>query len=112
MHAHRRLYIPSAISLLVGLWLVIAPWPLGERPISRPEVLSVVVSGIVVALRAAGNIWGAARSRVLSWILAVMGLWVSISPFVFGYAPDAAWTWNGVICGLIACALGVVDATT
>ena len=112
MRIKRWLYVPSVVSLLVGLWLVIAPWALGETPASRPGVLTVVVSGIVIALLAAGNIWGAARSRVLSWGLAVLGLWVSLSPFVFGYPPDAAWTWNAVISGLIVCALGVVDATT
>ena len=57
----------------------------------------------VIALLAAGNIWGATRSRVLSWGLAALGAWVSISPFLWGYAPDAAWTWNAVICGLIVC---------
>lgn len=112
MRLDRWLYVPSAVSLLVGLWLVIAPWALGELPASRPGVFSVVVSGIVIALLAAGNIWGATRSRVLSWVLALLGLLVSISPFFFGYAPDATWTWNAVICGLIVCALGVVDATT
>jgi hypothetical protein len=81
-------------------------------PASQPGVLSVVVSGIVIALLAAGNIWGAARSRVLSWVLAVLGVWVSVAPFFFGYPPDAAWTWNAVISGLIVCALGLVDATT
>ena len=112
MRDDRWLYVPSVVSLLVGFWLVIAPWALGETPASRPGVFSVVLSGIVIALLAAGNIWGAARSRVLSWVLAVLGLWVAASPFVFGFPSDAAWTWNAVISGLIVSALGVVDATT
>jgi hypothetical protein len=75
-------------------------------------VFSVVASGIVIALLAAGNIWGTTRSRVLSWLLAVLGAWVFVTPFLFGYTPDAAWTWNAVISGLIVCALGIVDAMT
>lgn len=112
MRFDRWLYVPSAVSLIAGLWLVIAPWALQELPASRPGVFSVILSGIVIALLAAGNIWGATRSRVLSWGLAALGAWVSISPFLWGYAPDAAWTWNAVICGLIVCALGIVDAAT
>ena len=112
MRVDRGLYVPSVISLLLVLWLVSAPWALRETPASRPGVLSVVVSGIVIALLAAGNMWGAARSRALSWVLAALGVWVSLSPFVFGYPPDATWTWNAVVSGLIVCALGLVDAAT
>jgi BON domain/SPW repeat len=112
MRLDRWLYVPSIVSLLVGLWLVIAPWALGETPASQPGVFSVVLSGVVIALLAAGNIRGATRSRVLSWLLAVLGAWVFVTPFLFGYAPDAAWTWNAVISGLTVCALGIVDAMT
>jgi hypothetical protein len=112
MRVDRWLYVPSVVCLVVGLWLLIAPWALGETPASRPGVLSVILSGIVIALLAAGNIWGASRSRVLSWGLAVLGACVFVTPFVFGYPPDAAWTWNAAISGLSVCALGIVDAIT
>ena len=110
MRVDRWLYIPSAVTLIVGLWLVIAPSALGALPASQSGVFSVILSGIAIALLAAGNIWGATRSRVLSWGLAALGAWVIISPFLAGYSPDAAWTRNAVISGLIVCALGVVDA--
>lgn len=112
MNVDRSVYIPSAVVLLVGLWLIASPWILGEAPIFQPGVLSVIVSGLVIALLAAGNLWAAVGSRVLSWIIAALGAWVTAAPFVFGYASSTPWTWSSVISGVIVAALGVVDATT
>jgi hypothetical protein len=115
MNVDRSVYIPSAVVLLAGLWLLASPWILGEVPNVQPGVLSVVVSGLLIALLAAGNLWatvGSRGSRVLGWIIAALGAWVTAAPFVFGYAGNTPWTWSSVISGVIVAALGVVDATT
>jgi hypothetical protein len=101
MNVDRSVYIPSAVVLLVGLWLIASPWILGEAPIFQPGVLSVIVSGLVIALLAAGNLWAAVGSRVLGWIIAALGAWVTAAPFVFGYASNTPWTWSSVISGVI-----------
>jgi hypothetical protein len=105
-------YGPSGIIVLVGLWLIVSPWALGEEPTFQRDVVSVIIAGMFIALLAAGNVWGAAGSRVLSWIIAALGAWVAAAPFLFGYASDTRWTWSSVISGVIVCALGIVDATT
>jgi hypothetical protein len=105
-------YGPSGIIVLVGLWLIVSPWALGVEPTFQRDVVSVIISGMFIALLAAGNVWGAARSPVLSWIIAALGAWVAAVPFLFGYASDTRWTWSSVISGVIVCALGIVDATT
>jgi hypothetical protein len=92
-------YIRSVVVLLVGLWLIASPRILGEAPIFQPDVLSVVVSGLLIALLAAGNLWAAVGSRVLGWIIAALGAWVAAAPFVFGYASNTPWTWSSVIRG-------------
>jgi hypothetical protein len=105
-------YGPSGIIVLVGLWLIVSPWVLGVEPTFQRDVVSVIIAGMFVALLAAGNVWGAARSPVLSWIIAALGAWVAAVPFLFDYASDTRWTWSSVISGVIVCALGIVDATT
>ena len=112
MNGDRSAYIPSAVVLLVGLWLIASPWILGEASIVQPGVLSVIVSGLLIALLAAGNLWAAVGSRVLGWIIAALGAWVTAAPFGFGYASNTPWTRSSVISGVIVAALGIVDATT
>jgi hypothetical protein len=112
MSIDRSVYAPSGIMLLVGLWLIASPWILGEVPVFQSGVLSVIISGILIALLAAGNLWAPVGSRALSWILAALGAWVVAAPFVFGDASNTAWTWSSVISGVVVCALGAVDATT
>jgi BON domain-containing protein/SPW repeat-containing protein len=112
MAVDRTVYLPSGILVLAGLWLIASPWVLGEVPISQPSVLNAVVTGILVALLSAGNIWGATRSTLLSWLIAALGVWTSAAPFVFGYASNSPWTWSSVITGVIVFALGAIDATT
>lgn len=41
--------------------------------------------------------------KIFSWIFLVLGLWLTIAPFVFGYTAVARW--NDVIVGL---AIGII----
>jgi BON domain/SPW repeat len=107
----RSIYLVPGALVLAGLWLVVSPWVVGvaASPSSR---LNAIVTGILIALLAAGNIWGAARSRVLSWVVVLLGAWTIIGPFAFGEPASSAWTWSSVITGVIVAALGVVEAMT
>ena len=107
----RSIYrVPGAI-VLVGLWLVVSPWVVGAAA-SQSSRLNAIVTGILIVLLAAGNIWGAARSRVLSWLVVVLGAWAIIAPFAFGEPASSAWTWSSVITGVIVAALGLVEVMT
>ena len=86
----RSIYrVPGAI-VLVGLWLVVSPWVVGAAA-SQSSRLNAIVTGILIVLLAAGNIWGAARSRVLSWLVVLLGAWAIIAPFGFGDQSLSLW---------------------
>ncbi len=51
-------------------------------------------------------------SRTLSWIVAIIGLWQLISPFVLGYSANTTAMWNAIIVGIIFIVLGVWSALT
>lgn len=112
MAVDRTIYLPSGIAMLAGLWLIASPWVLGEAAIAQTSLLNAVVVGILIAVLSAGNIWGATRSRSLSWIIAVLGVWTIAAPFVFGDAGNSRWTWSNMVTGVVVFALGMVDATT
>jgi len=56
-------YGPSAIILLVGLWLIVSPWVLGQEPNTR-WTWSSVVSGVIVC--ALGIVDATTRPRAMA----------------------------------------------
>jgi hypothetical protein len=105
----------SWTTLVVGLWLIAAPFVLGYRGVTA-AVYEDVILGIVIALlalwRATGDDTPAMAS--VSWLAAAAGFWVVIAPFVLGYTPLApgftattAAVYNDVIVGLAVLILSV-----
>ncbi len=48
----------------------------------------------------------------ISWIIALLGIWLIISPWVLGFSGDMAAVWNAVIVGIIVLILGAYNALT
>lgn len=46
-------------------------------------------------------------AKTLSWIIAVVGLWEIVAPFIFGMTATTAFLWDAVIVGLALLVLGV-----
>lgn len=49
-------------------------------------------------------------AKILSWLVALIGLWTIVSPYVLGYSALSAATWNAYILGIVLVILGVVTA--
>jgi hypothetical protein len=47
------------------------------------------------------------NSRGLNWIIAILGVWEILAPFILGYSNITAALWNAIIIGLIFLVLGV-----
>jgi hypothetical protein len=48
--------------------------------------------------------------KTLNWLMALVGLWVALSPFILGFSDMGAALWNDVIVGVIITALTVLAA--
>ncbi len=46
-------------------------------------------------------------AKILSWIIAVAGLWEIVAPFIFGMTATTAFLWDAIIIGLALVVLGV-----
>lgn len=98
----------SGFNLLLGLWLIIAPFLLSyATSASRGNDITI---GIIVALLAAFRLLGVYRAAWLSWLNALLGIWLIIAPFVLRYGSSSA-LWNDVIVGLFIAFLGLWSAT-
>lgn len=105
---HEQIVLASGANLLLGLWLIAAPFVLTYTAANARG--NDVIFGIIIATIAAVRVFGAYRSAWLSWINVVLGAWLIIAPFVLGYGGHTHPMWNDVIVGILVAAFGVWSA--
>lgn len=92
------------INLILGAWLIIAPF-IGIGALSVAASWSSIISGAVIVIAAAVAVF---RPQAWEeWVNALTGVWLIISPFVLGYVFLTAATWNHVIVGVIVAAMAI-----
>jgi len=103
----------SGLNLLLGVWLVVAPWVLDYADVTAAGWNQVTI-GIVVAVLALARVAAPYRFASLSWVNAVLGAWLVVAPFLLPYegggSAPAAVLWNDIVVGLAILALGVWSA--
>ena len=52
------------------------------------------------------------RYKILSWLVALAGLWMVIAAFVLDHPADANAQWNAIIVGVVVIVLGAWAAIT
>jgi putative tricarboxylic transport membrane protein len=102
------------INLILGLWLLVSPLVLGFSTQSPPTWLHVLVGIAVVEIAIFALIFNHRRQLGLSdthilWIELVLGLWVLITPWVLGFAAQAAAMWTHVIAGAAIVEIAAVE---
>jgi len=106
-HSHAsQVRLASGLNVLVGIYLLIAGAIGG---VTRGSTTNAIILGIIVAILAASRAFGSAGPWV-AWINALIGIWMIISPWIYGYAGHG-WMWNSIVVGIIMLALGIWSAT-
>lgn len=77
----------------------------------QPYGLNAILAGGLLLTLALTRILWPGWSTVLSWINAVLGVWLVLSPWVFGYSDWFALTVNSVGAGLAIIAFSIFSAT-
>lgn len=86
------------VTLVLGLWLIIAPLIAFGDSTATGAINSYIVGVIVAAL----SVWALAQPRSWAeWINLAVGLWLIISPFTLGFANNTALMWNHIIVGVL-----------
>ena len=100
--------IPSAINVVVGVWLAFSPFLLGyELEDSR---LNAIITGAAVALLAYLRAARAARTPLLSWANVVLGAWLVVAGLAVQSQPIPSI--NESISGAMIMFLGLTSALT
>ncbi|RME43876.1 MAG: hypothetical protein D6791_14485 [Chloroflexi bacterium] len=99
------------INLVLGLWLLVSPWVLGFANMTTPLWSHIIVGAIIALLALWRALEPADEGRAwASWVMAILGLWSVVSPWVFGYNTTVNWMLSDIIAGIIVAALAIWTA--
>ncbi|MCW8196028.1 SPW repeat protein [Proteobacteria bacterium 005FR1] len=102
----------SMLNVIAGAWLIISPWALGYSEVLAATWNEVVVGALVIVF-AAIRLAAPDRYAGLSWINAVLGVWLIIAPWAFQYGEVVvAAAWNETLIGIAVAFLAAISATT
>jgi hypothetical protein len=96
----------SWINFILGLWLIVAGFAISQGV--RPVMAEEIVLGIIIACLAA--ISATRPSAVISWLVAVAGLWTLLAPAALDYTRAASSRANDIVIGIVVLVLGVANA--
>lgn len=102
--------VASGLNVLFGLWLIISPFVMGFSALSTAAMWDAIIVGIIVAVLAAIRFFNTDSSSALSWINALLGIWMIISPWIFGVAGMTGALWDFIIVGIAFLVFGVWSA--
>jgi len=98
---------------VAGVWEVVAPFVLSYTKHTTPMWDAIIVGIVLVVLGAWAALSNAVGTvKILSWVNAVIGLWLIVAPFVLSYTKVTAAMWNDIIVGIIVVVLGAWAALT
>lgn len=108
----------SGFIVVLGLWMMAAPWLLDYGYLTSAFWNSMIV-GAAVVLIAAARIVLPNQFANISWINAALGLWLILSPFIFGYGSDRVTAvgnvnpavGNHIVAGIFLTVLAWLSAT-
>ncbi len=91
-----------------GVWEILAPFILSYSAAKTPMWDAIIIGVVLVILGAWAGLANASGTvKALSWVNAVLGLWLIIAPFILAYSSVKAAMWNDIIVGIIIVVLGV-----
>jgi hypothetical protein len=104
----RQIHIATGISVVAGIWLLIAPVLFNEpQPVIR---LNDSIAGVILFVLALVRYVHPLHLFWTSWLTALVGLWLTGSPFLLGCHYIVAQV-NDTTLGFIAFVAGAVSAS-
>ncbi|MEV1174918.1 SPW repeat protein [Nonomuraea sp. NPDC049784] len=101
----------SGLAFLSGLYLAISPWVVGFFGRTTLTVNNLV-TGIALALLAAGISSAYGRIHGLAWVVPIIGIWTIIAPWVLPpHGASVGMIISNVVTGAVITACGLATVT-
>ena len=99
------------VTAVAGVWEILAPFVIGYSTVTGGLVDALVLGAVLLAL----GLWTAlSRSETtiqfLSWIDAVLGVWLIVAPFIVAYSGSTGALVNDIIVGAVVLVVEVWGA--
>ncbi len=95
----------SGLSVLFSLWLILSPFVLSFA--GAIGMWDAVVVGLLVLILSWVRYATPTSASILSWFVALLGVWLVVSPYVFGMSGAASVLWDYLATGIAVLVLGV-----
>lgn len=95
----RKAELENWVNLTLGAWLFLSPWIFRENAVDYGTSWNLWVVGILVAGSAALALRNLKPWE--EWINLFLGLWLILSPWVFGYTHENELLWNSILVGTV-----------
>lgn len=107
-HPHEdQVKVASGLDVIAAIWLFISAFSVA---MTHSLAASNAIVGVVVFVLACIRAFGAYGETWLSWVNAILGLWVLVSPWILQTAPGQTAITNNVITGIVIIVLAVWSA--
>ncbi len=94
----------SGLSALFSLWLIVSPFVLGFA--GSTGMWNAVVVGVLVLILSWARYAIPIGAAILSWFVALLGIWMIISPYALGMSGVTSLLWDYFLTGVAFIAFG------
>ena len=98
----------SWINILLGVWLVIAPFALSTVIPNETWTANDIILGILLIAASWTIVSMAAPSTGIAWFEVLCGIWLIVAPFILRYSTAHVKLGNDVISGIIAIVIAAI----
>lgn len=95
---------PNWLTLVLAVWLFVSPWILPAAAAGswawNAWIVAILVGGLSIAALQQMTEWE-------DWGNLVLGAWLFISPWLFGFTGAASAAWNAYIVGALVAAIAI-----
>jgi hypothetical protein len=101
--------VASGLNILAGIWVFISAWVFAGG--GAGAVWNSIIVGILIVIFAAIRM---SRSAPVwpAWLNVILGIWLIISPWIYGFALDSGRRTNDIIFGIVVIVLAIWSAST
>jgi SPW repeat-containing protein len=89
---------PNGMIVLLSLWLILSPFVLSFA--GSTGMWNAVIVGAAALLLGWLRFNNPYDAPMLSWVVVLLGLWLILSPFVFGMSGVTTLLWDYILVGL------------
>lgn len=98
----------SAIVFIAGIWFFFSPWIYGGA--GAADAWNAWIVGALLFIFGVIRVSRPLATTGLSWLNALLGIWVFFSPWIYGYTANVGRFINSLCVGVIVFVLAIISA--